>query len=125
VFDISPEKLLFLLIIALTVLGPERIPHVARSLGKARSEIRRLTSGVHPDAMQALRNPRGALLDAVTEPRRAVAEALSEPRLALADAIADFKLAGTTAAPILEQSSMPPAGESLVLPVVPADPSLN
>lgn len=124
-FDISPEKLLFLLLIALTVLGPERIPQVARSLGKARSEIRRLTSGVDPDAMQALRNPRGALLDVVTEPRRAVAEAISEPRLALADAIADFKLAGATAAPTAEESPMPLADEALVLPVAPTDPSLN
>jgi len=99
VFDIGPEKLLFVVAIALAVLGPERIPHVARGLGRARAEIRRLTSDIHPDALQALSNPRAALLDAVAEPRRAIAEAVSEPRLALADTIADFQFRAAAAAP--------------------------
>ena len=90
--DISPEKLLVVIAIALAVLGPEGIPRVARGLAKARAEIRRLTADVPPDAMQVLTNPRGALLDAVSGPRQAVTEAVSQPRLALADAIADFKL---------------------------------
>ena len=90
--DISPEKLLVVIAIALAVLGPEGIPRVARGLAKARTEIRRLTADVPPDAMQVLTNPRGALLDAVSGPRQAVSEAVSQPRLALADAIADFKL---------------------------------
>lgn len=92
--DIGPEKLLVLLVIALAVLGPEGIPRVAKGIGKARAEIRRIASDVPPDAMHALTNPRGALLDAVSGPRHAIAEAVDEPRLALADALADFTLRG-------------------------------
>ena len=77
VLDISPEKLLVVITIALAVLGPEGIPRVARGLAKARTEIRRLTADVPPDALQVLTNPRGALLDAVSGPRQAVSEAVS------------------------------------------------
>jgi Sec-independent protein translocase protein TatA len=92
--DLSPEKLMVVLAVAMAVLGPQSIPKVARGLGRARAEIRRLTAEVPPDALNALTNPRGALLDAVSGPRQMVAETVSDPRLALADAIADFRLAG-------------------------------
>ncbi len=98
-FDIGPEKLLVVMTIALAVLGPERIPQVARGLGRARAEIRKLTSDLHPDALNVLRNPRGALLDAVAKPRSAITEAVAQPRLALADAIADFKFTSPQVAP--------------------------
>jgi Sec-independent protein translocase protein TatA len=124
VFDIGPEKLLFVITIALAVLGPERIPHVARSLGKARSEIRRLTSGMHPDALHALSNPREALLNAVAEPRRAITEAATVPRLALADAIADFQFAGSPAAPS-PQDAEPVAAFAISGIAAPDDPTFN
>jgi Sec-independent protein translocase protein TatA len=128
VLDISPEKLLVVMAIALAVVGPEGIPRLARGLAKARAEIRRLTADVSPDAMQALTNPRGALLDAVSGPRQAISEAVSLPRLALADAIADFTLSRT--APGAE--SAPPAGPAHPAPItavavaaLPDDPDIN
>jgi mttA/Hcf106 family len=78
------------LAVAMAVLGPQGIPKVARELGRARAEIRRLTADVPPDTLNALTNPRAVLLDAVSGPREMVAEAVSAPRLALAD----FKSAG-------------------------------
>jgi hypothetical protein len=122
VLDISPEKLLVVMAIALAVLGPEGIPRLARGLAKARTEIRRLTADVPPDALQVLTNPRGALLDAVSGPRQAVSEAVSQPRLALADAIADFKLAG--AAPAVEPSVTDPPAAAPVA-ALPDDPGSN
>jgi Sec-independent protein translocase protein TatA len=123
VLDISPEKLLVVVAIALAVLGPEGIPRVARGLAKARAEIRRLTADVPPDALHAISNPRGALLDAVSGPRQAVAEAVSRPRLALGDAIAGFKLSDAPAAvdppPSVRGSQGPPVG------VAPDEPGFN
>jgi Sec-independent protein translocase protein TatA len=106
VLDLSPEKLLVIMAVALAVIGPEGLPRMARGLARARAEIRRLTADVPPDALQALANPRGALLDAVSGPRQAINGAVSQPRLALADAIADFKLAG--AAPAADRSAADP-----------------
>ncbi len=41
-------------VLALFVLGPDRLPQAARSIGKAISEFRRLTSGARADLEQAL-----------------------------------------------------------------------
>ncbi len=45
-FGIGTPELLVILVVALIVLGPERMPEVARALGKAMAELRRATSGL-------------------------------------------------------------------------------
>jgi sec-independent protein translocase protein TatA len=42
----SPVKILFVLVIALIVLGPKRLPEVGRSLGQGIREFRSSVSGV-------------------------------------------------------------------------------
>lgn len=121
--DISPEKLVVVLAVAMAVLGPQGIPKVARGLGRARAEIRRLTADVPPDALNALTNPRGALLHAVSGPREMIAETVSAPRLALADAIADFKLAGVAPARTPADAAVAARPDSPV--EVPDDPAFN
>jgi sec-independent protein translocase protein TatB len=68
--DLSPEKLLVLFIIAVLVLGPERLPGVARTLGRGLGELRRHTS--------QLRSEFG---DILTEPKRMVEAAAREADL--------------------------------------------
>ena len=45
-FGIGTPELLVILVVALIVLGPERMPEIARALGKAMAELRRATSGL-------------------------------------------------------------------------------
>jgi Tat protein translocase TatB subunit len=45
-FGIGAPELVVILVVALIVLGPERLPEVARALGKAMAELRRSTSGL-------------------------------------------------------------------------------
>jgi len=45
-FGIGMPELLVILVVALVVLGPKRLPEVARQLGKAMAEFRRSTSDV-------------------------------------------------------------------------------
>jgi len=51
----SPVKILFVLVIALIVLGPKRLPEVGRSLGQGIREFRSSVSGVmdHQDETPA------------------------------------------------------------------------
>jgi sec-independent protein translocase protein TatA len=45
---LQPSHLLFILVIALLVLGPKRLPEVARSLGKGLRDFRGALSGADP-----------------------------------------------------------------------------
>jgi sec-independent protein translocase protein TatA len=47
--NIGPMELVVVLIIALVVLGPKRLPEVGRSLGKGMREFKDSLSGDRPD----------------------------------------------------------------------------
>ena len=65
-FNIGPGELLLVLIVALLVLGPKRLPEVGRSLGKGIREFRQATSALTEEFTQSL--------DEVKEPIRETTE---------------------------------------------------
>jgi TatA/E family protein of Tat protein translocase len=77
--SLSPAKLLVVLVIALIVLGPEKLPQVARQLGAAWGDLRRFRSRLETDV-------RGAFPD--LPPSHEVAQAVRSP-LAFLDRLAD------------------------------------
>jgi sec-independent protein translocase protein TatA len=48
-FGVSPVELMIVLVIALMVLGPKRLPEVGRSLGRGMREFRDSLSGERRD----------------------------------------------------------------------------
>jgi sec-independent protein translocase protein TatB len=66
VFNIGPEKLLLLAILALVVLGPQRLPDTARTAGKAITRLRQLSNALQDEVRGALHEPIKALSDAVS-----------------------------------------------------------
>lgn len=52
-FGIGPEELMLVLIVALLVLGPERLPRVARDLGRVVGELRRTSDEFRDEFMNA------------------------------------------------------------------------
>ena len=52
-FGIGLPELLVIMIVALIVLGPKRLPEVAQALGKALAELRKATSGVSDELRNA------------------------------------------------------------------------
>ena len=79
-FNIGPMELAIVLVIALIVLGPKRLPEVGRSLGKGMREFKDSISGSSHDD-----DDDGAELPAVTASREshpATATRESEPAAA-------------------------------------------
>jgi Tat protein translocase TatB subunit len=67
-FGIGPEELILVLIVALLVLGPERLPRVARDVGRVVGDLRRTSDEFREEFLQAdkyLEKPAPA---AVSEP---------------------------------------------------------
>lgn len=95
-FGVGPQELLVVLIVGLLVLGPKRLPEIARSLGKGLAEFRRASS----DLRQSL-----ALDD---EPRRHAPPAKPPAQAAHAELGANDDAAeGRTIA----ESEAPPSSE--------------
>ena len=55
--SIGPAEILVVLVVALIVLGPNRLPDAARSVGKAMAELRRVSSGVQAEMRDAFAEP--------------------------------------------------------------------
>jgi hypothetical protein len=66
--SIGPEKILFVLVVAMVVLGPERLPKVARDMGRFVSRLRELQARMESEVREVVGevpepflNPRGWL----------------------------------------------------------------
>jgi Tat protein translocase TatB subunit len=53
-FGIGMQELIIIAIIALIVVGPKKLPDLAKTLGKGFSEFRKATEGVTDDLKQTL-----------------------------------------------------------------------
>jgi sec-independent protein translocase protein TatB len=60
VVDLSPAKILVVLVVALVVLGPDRLPRVARQAGRLVGDLRKLREGLNAEVREAFGDP-GAL----------------------------------------------------------------
>lgn len=60
-FNLGGGEVLVILVIALVVLGPDRLPEAARSLGRALREVRRLSEGFQREMREAFEEPRDAV----------------------------------------------------------------
>jgi Tat protein translocase TatB subunit len=55
--NLGGGELLVILLIALLVLGPDKLPGAARNIGRAMSEFRRMSSGFQAELRDALQEP--------------------------------------------------------------------
>lgn len=120
--NFSPEKLFLVGVIALIVLGPNRLPQAARSLGRFMAQVRRMSASFQDEVRDALAEPADAVTSAVKDfrvpdVRRSVREAVASTFSGPVEAVPS-----TQAAPA-NGSMQLPAGD--LAPVAPDDPSLN
>lgn len=55
--SIGAPEILVILVVALLVLGPERLPDAARQAGRVLSELRRMSSGFQNELRDAMQTP--------------------------------------------------------------------
>jgi sec-independent protein translocase protein TatA len=84
---LQPTHLLFILVIALLVLGPKRLPEAGRSLGRGLRDFRTALSGDDHDESDELTTQ--TTVDAVPAPAQPIEAAVApEPPLAVAATVA-------------------------------------
>lgn len=82
-FDISAPELITILIIALIVFGPQRLPDLARRLAKWTSEFRRAAREVRTgleEEVKALKDPIDEIKADIENPLKALKEPIDEIR---------------------------------------------
>jgi len=55
--SLGAPEILVILVVALIVLGPSRLPEAARQVGKAMAEFRRVTAGFQAEVRDAFQDP--------------------------------------------------------------------
>lgn len=56
-FNFSGSEIVFLLLLALIVLGPEKLPEAVRKFGKTYSEFKKMSTGFQSELRSALDEP--------------------------------------------------------------------
>jgi sec-independent protein translocase protein TatB len=124
VFNIGPEKLILLLVIALIVLGPTKLPDAARTLGRVVGELRRMSGNFQAEVREALNDPKDALTAAVADVRQELS-GVHQDLSGMRQELGGFGLGGSVGSP----PSTPAPGTSppsaTPIPPSPDDPSLN
>jgi len=112
-FGIGTPELLVILLVALIVLGPQRLPEIAKALGKALAELRRATSGLSEE----LQNARIMLEDEARAHERATRQ--KPAVLANVPTNAPTEAPGAAPAPVAPASVVPPAAPAAAAPTPP------
>ena len=63
--NLGTPELVVILLVALLVLGPTRLPGAARSVGKTLGEVRRMTSGFQSEMHNAMQEPVAAMRETI------------------------------------------------------------
>ncbi len=70
-FNIQGSELIFLLLIALVILGPEKLPEAVRKFGKTYGEFKKMANGFQGELRSALDEPMREMRDTADAVRKA------------------------------------------------------
>jgi len=105
-FDFAFSELVVVLLVALVVIGPERLPKVARTMGNLWGRMQRYVHSVKNDiandmAIEEAKQLHGTISKEIT----AIEQATLDTRVALAQKIMDAQLGRSPDAPTQQNSS--------------------
>jgi len=114
VFNIGAGEFLVILVIALVVLGPERLPEAIRKVGQVMGEVRKLSAGFQDELRDAMNEPLEEMrstVDMVRNPFKDDEEPASQTTTASPAEPAPSPTPGESAAPA-DSTVEPPSGSS-------------
>lgn len=113
-FNIGAGEFLVILVIALVVLGPERLPEAIRKMGQVMGELRKLSSGFQDELREALNEPLQEMRSTVDMVRNPFTEGEETPAPSVTQPIGETlvdPMAGDNPAPAPDVVE-PPSGSS-------------
>lgn len=114
--NLGGGEILVILMIALLVLGPSRLPGAGRQIGRALAEFRRMSSGVQEDLREAMNT------EGVRETVNQVRDALDVPRAIRMEVASAISSVGTT--PVDTAAGPRPDSVSAIAPAPVGDQSI-
>ena len=123
-FDVGFSEMLMIGIVALVVIGPERLPKVARTVGLLLGRMRRYVSDVKADLnremqLEELKQLRDEMQDSAREFERSMANGIQSIEQSVQAAVSDGSPTPMAHAASTEQSVALPTGADK--PVTPID----
>ena len=128
-FNFSGSEIVFLLILGLVVLGPEKLPVVLRKAGRLYGEFKRVTSDAQSDFRQAFAEPIKDFQEAANEYKSVFTSAADEVSSSLQDTVESnepifipFEVTDTGRAEVADddgpstEADTPPVDESVTPP---------
>jgi sec-independent protein translocase protein TatB len=119
-FNVTGGEVIIILVLALVVLGPEKLPEVLRKAGKLYGELRRVTTGFQEEFEETFKEPLREFRDTANQAR----DMVSNP---LAGFKEDEVIETSETSDISEAEALPVASgsEPPYAPVVTADPAVE
>lgn len=77
-FNLQGGELIIIALLALVVLGPEKLPEAARWFGRMYAQVRRMGDGFTKEFQSAVREPLDDLRSAVSDPVKDLKTSLDE-----------------------------------------------
>lgn len=86
-FNLTGSEIMFLLIIGLVVLGPEKLPDAIRRVGRLYAELKRMSSGVQTDLRKVMDEPLKEMMNTTNSMKSLFTETAGQFQDAAKDAI--------------------------------------
>jgi Tat protein translocase TatB subunit len=121
VFGIGLPELLVILVLALIVFGPERLPKIARDLGSTLASFRREAEGIRQEFLASMETVQSPMQDTIQELRSALNVSFAPPRPAPME-LPDASLVSDELPPFARDepnSDAAPSGQSVTTTATP------
>ena len=71
-FNLSGSEIVFILLAALVLLGPEKLPETLRKVGRVYAEVRKISNGFQSELRNVLDEPTKEIRNAFEEPAKEI-----------------------------------------------------